>query len=29
MELKHKDPNVHTIKPLNDKGPMCMINWQH
>ena len=28
MELKHQDPNVYVIKPLNGKGPMCMVNWQ-
>ena len=27
MELKHQDPNVYIIKPLNCKGPMCMVNW--
>ena len=27
-ESKHKDSNVYTIKPLNGKGPMCMVNWQ-
>ena len=26
MESKHQDPNVYTIKPLNGKGPMCMVN---
>ena len=26
MESKHKGPNVYTIKPLNGKGPMHMIN---
>ena len=26
MESKHKDPNVYTIKSLNGKGPMCMVN---
>ena len=26
MESKHKDPNVYTIKPLNGKGPMYMVN---
>ena len=28
MESKHKVPNVCTIKPLNGKGPMHMVNWQ-
>ena len=28
MELKHQDLNVYIIKPLNHKGPMCMVNWQ-
>ena len=28
MELKQKDPNVYTIKPLNGKGPMHMVNQQ-
>ena len=28
MELRHQDPNVYTIIPLNGKGPMCMVNWQ-
>ena len=27
MELKHEGPNVYTIKPLNGKCPMCMVNW--
>ena len=27
MELKHQDPNVYIIKPLNGKGPMHVINW--
>ena len=27
MDLKHGDPNVYTIKPLNGKGPMHMVNW--
>ena len=26
MKLKHQDPNVYTIKPLNVKGPMHMVN---
>ena len=26
MESKHQDPNVYTIKPLNGKGPMHMVN---
>ena len=28
MELKHQDPNVCIIKPLNGKSPMHMVNWQ-
>ena len=28
VESKHQDPNVYIIKPLNGKGPMCMVNWQ-
>ena len=28
VESKHWDPNVYTIKPLNGKGPMCMVNQQ-
>ena len=29
MESKHQDPNVYIIKPINGKGPMCMVNqWQ-
>ena len=28
MESKHQDLNVYIIKPLNGKGPMCMVNWQ-
>ena len=28
MESQHQDPNVYTIKPLNGKGPMHMVNWQ-
>ena len=28
MESKQQDPNVYIIKPLNGKGPMCMVNWQ-
>ena len=27
IESKHQDPNVYIIKLLNDKGPMCMVNW--
>ena len=27
MELKHQDPNVYIIKPLNGKGPMHRVNW--
>ena len=27
VELKHQDPNVYTIKPLNGKAPMHMVNW--
>ena len=27
MESKHQDPNVYTIKALNGRGPMCMVNW--
>ena len=27
MELKHLDPSVYTIKPLNGKDPMYMVNW--
>ena len=26
MELKHKDPNVYTIKPCNGNSPICMAN---
>ena len=26
MELKHKNPDVYTIKPVNCKGPMHMVN---
>ena len=26
VELKHQDPNVYIIKPLNGKGPMHMVN---
>ena len=26
MELKHQDLNIYIIKPLNGKGPMCMVN---
>ena len=26
MESKHQDLNVYPIKPLNAKGPMCMVN---
>ena len=29
VESQHQDPNVYTIKPLNGKGPMCKVNWQH
>ena len=29
IELKHQDPNVYIIKPLNGKAPMCMVNWWH
>ena len=28
MESKHQDSNVYIIKPINGKGPMCMVNWQ-
>ena len=29
IELKHQDPNVYIIKPLNGKGPLHMVNqWQ-
>ena len=28
VELKHHEPNVYIIKPLNGKGPMHMVNWQ-
>ena len=28
IELEHQDPNVYIIKPLNGKGPVCMVNWQ-
>ena len=28
MESKHQGPNVYTIKPLNGKGPMHMVNQQ-
>ena len=28
MELKHQKPNEYTIKPLNVKGPMHMVNQQ-
>ena len=28
MELKHQDPSVYIIKPLNGKGPMCTVNQQ-
>ena len=27
MQSNHKDPNVYTVKPLNGKGPMHMVNW--
>ena len=27
VELKHQDPNVYIIKPLNGKGPMHTVNW--
>ena len=27
MKLKLQDPNVYTIKPLNGKGAMHMVNW--
>ena len=27
MDLKHQDPNVYTIKPLNGKGLLSMVNW--
>ena len=27
MESKHQVPNVYIIKPLNGKGPMCMVKW--
>ena len=27
VESEHQDPNVYIIKPLNGKGPMCMVNW--
>ena len=26
VKSKHQDPNVYIIKPLNGKGPMCMVN---
>ena len=28
VESKHQDTNVYIIKPLNGKGPMCMVNQQ-
>ena len=28
MELKHQDPNVYIIKPLNGKGPIHRVNQQ-
>ena len=28
MDLKHCDPNVYTIKPLNGKDSMHTVNWQ-
>ena len=29
MDLKVWDPNVYTIKPLNGKGPIYLVNqWQ-
>ena len=29
VESQHQDPNVYTIKPLNGKGPMHMVNLWH
>ena len=29
INLKHQDPNVSTIKPLNGKSTIHKVNWQH